>query len=296
MALGRGLGDILEEMGRVYEQELDSSGALDDRNLDEICEIDVNSIDPNPYQPRKYFDEERLFELAESIKSHGLLQPIVVIPAGDRYIVVAGERRLRAHKLANFNTIRAIVADANLDEMRLRELALIENIQREDLHPVELAKSYKELIDVHGITHEELAKIVHKSRSQITNTLRLLSLDDYTLSMLSQDKITQGHAKILVTLDRDDRKKAVDTIIGRRLSVRESEKLVQDLKNGSRGIDKSFKSRGLSEYKLSKDDKIMLKELLSDFKYKIKNSSIEFKFDNRDGYDKFVTLIKNSLK
>ncbi len=292
MALGRGLGDILEEMGRVYEQELDSSGALDENRYDEISELEVESIDPNPYQPRKNFDEDRLYELAESIKSHGLLQPIVVIPAGDRYILVAGERRLRAHKIAKLDKIKAIVADADLDNKRLRELALIENIQREDLQPIELAKSYKELIDVHGITHEELARIVHKSRSQITNTLRLLALDDYTLSKLSTEKITQGHAKILVALEADERKEAVDTIIGRRLSVREAEKLVQSIKN------RSFKNKNRTDdnFKLSNEDKIVLEKLLNGYKCKIRKKSVEFSFNNRDEYDKFVTLIKNCSK
>ena len=290
MALGRGLGDILNEIEQIYENELDGSGAWDDKEFEEVCEIDVNNIDPNPYQPRKSFDEDRLNELAESIKSHGLLQPIVVIPAGDRYILVAGERRLRAHKIAKLDTIRALVIDANLDEMRLRELALIENIQREDLHPIELAKSYKELIDVHGITHEELAKIVHKSRSQITNTLRLLNLDEYTLDMLSKDKISQGHAKILVSLDADDRKKVVDTIIGRRLSVREAEKLVQSMKRDK----KPQKSK--KKFKLTKQQRETLNILLEDFRCKIGDSSVEFQFHNEDEYNKFVTLIKNSLK
>ena len=292
MALGRGLGDILEEMGRVYEQELGNSGALDEKNYDEISELDVELIDPNPYQPRKSFDNDRLEELAESIKSHGLLQPVVVIPAGDRYILVAGERRLRAHKIAKLDRIRAIVADADLDNKRLRELALIENIQREDLQPVELAKSYKELIDVHGITHEELAKIVHKSRSQITNTLRLLALDDYTLSKLSEEKITQGHAKILVALESDARKKVVDTIVGRRLSVRESEKLVQSMKNRT----PKKRERTDNNFKLKSEDKSVLEKLLNGYRHKIRKNSVEFSFNNRDEYDKFVTLIKNCGK
>ncbi len=296
MALGRGLGDILEEMGRVYEQEFDNSGALGEKNYDEINEIDVNIIDPNPYQPRKNFDMDRLEELAESIKSHGLLQPIVVIPAGNRYILVAGERRLRAHKIAKIDKIRAIVADADLDEKRLRELALIENIQREDLHPIELARSYKELIDVHGITHEELAKIVHKSRSQITNTLRILALDDYTLSMLSKDKISQGHAKILVALNESERKKAVDTIVGRRLSVREAEKLVQSMKNHIQDREHKSLHKSHSNFKLNSDEKRVLKDILDGYRCKIKDNSIEFVFDNRDEYDKFVTLIKKSDK
>jgi ParB family chromosome partitioning protein len=231
MALGKGLGAILEEVGQAYESELAESEGLAERELgEEIRELPVGRIDPNPYQPRQDFDPERLEELGESIRRHGLLQPVVVIPHGDRWLLVAGERRLRAHKLIGAETIRAIVADVDLDQLRMRELALVENIQRENLNPVELARAYQELLEVHGITHEELAALVHKSRSQITNTLRLLSLDDYARQKLVEQKITQGHAKILVGLDPGQQKIVVDTIIGRKLSVREAEELVKRTK------------------------------------------------------------------
>jgi len=290
MALGRGLGDILEEMGRIYEQEFETSGAFDTDNQDRnrVEELPVELIEPNPYQPRKHFDKDRLNELAQSIKKHGLIQPIIVIPAGDKYILIAGERRLRASKIASLSTIKALVVDKELDEKRLRELALIENIQREDLNPIELAKSYKELITVYGITHEKLASIIHKSRTQITNTLRLLSLDDYTIKMLEDNKISQGHGKILVSVNEKDRRQIVDTIIGQKLSVRETEKLIQNLKKDfttPKKIDKSI-------FKISNNMKRELKELLSEYNCKIKSSSIEFHFNNEDEYKKFVTFIK----
>jgi len=290
MALGRGLGDILEEMGRIYEQEFETSGAFDTDNQDRnrVEELPVELIEPNPYQPRKHFDKDRLNELAQSIKKHGLIQPIIVIPAGDKYILIAGERRLRASKIASLSTIKALVVDKELDEKRLRELALIENIQREDLNPIELAKSYKELITVYGITHEKLASIIHKSRTQITNTLRLLSLDDYTIKMLEDNKISQGHGKILVSVNEKDRRQIVDTIIGQKLSVRETEKLIQNLKKDfttPQKIDKSI-------FKISNNMKRELKELLSAYNCKIKSSSIEFHFNNEDEYKKFVTFIK----
>jgi len=290
MALGRGLGDILEEMGRIYEQEFETSGAFEKDNQDtnRVEELPVELIEPNPYQPRKHFDKERLNELAQSIKEYGLIQPIIVIPVGDKYILIAGERRLRASKIASLSTIKALVVDKELDEKRLRELALIENIQREDLNPVELAKSYKELITVYGITHEKLASIIHKSRTQITNTLRLLSLDNYTLKMLEDNKISQGHGKILVSIDEKERKQIVDTIIGQKLSVRDTEKLIQNLKKESTKATKIYKDT----FKISKDMKKELKELLSPYNCKIKASSVEFYFDNEDEYKKFVTFIK----
>ncbi len=240
MALGKGLGAILEEVGQAYETELAQKAESRDSDLgEEIRELPVASIDPNPYQPRKDFDPERLEELAASIRRHGLLQPVVVIPHGDRWLLVAGERRLRAHKLIGAETIRAIVADVDLDRLRMRELALIENIQRQDLNPIELAQAYKELLEVHGITHEELAALVHKSRSQITNTLRLLSLGDYASEHLMRGKISQGHAKILLGLPEERQKVLVDTIIGRRLSVREAELLAQQEKGSSASASKA---------------------------------------------------------
>lgn len=221
-SLGRGLGAIIEEVEQAYESSRDEEA-------DYIQELDLELIEPNPFQPRKVFDPSALKELSESIKLHGLLQPVIVYEDEGRYVLIAGERRLRASKLAGLASIKTIVAD--IDPKKIRELALIENIQREDLNPIELAISYRELIEEYGITHEELSHIVHKSRAQITNTIRLLSLSSYTQEMLQENKITQGHAKALVGLDDDVQKMAVDSVIGQRLNVRDLEKLVKNLKN-----------------------------------------------------------------
>lgn len=221
-SLGRGLGAILGEVTDVYESEVPT-------DTQKIKEIRIDHIRPNPFQPRKSFDEVALNELAESIKKHGLLQPIVVIEDIDGYILVAGERRLRASKIAGHKKIKAIIA--KIDPRRQRELALIENIQREDLNPLELAHSYKELIDEYKITHEELSEIVHKSRAQITNTLRLLMLSAYAQEALKYGKITQGHAKMLVGLDPKQQKIVVDSIVGQGLSVREVEALAASFKS-----------------------------------------------------------------
>jgi len=288
MALGKGLGAILEEVGQAYENEMFSTdGAISADVEDMIEQIDISLIDPNPYQPRKHFDEEKLIELSESIKRHGLLQPIVVVPVNDRYILVAGERRLRAHKLANFDKIKAIIADLNDDEIRMRELALIENIQREDLNPIELAHSYQELITVHKITHEELSQIVHKSRSQITNTLRLLSLDEYVAQALVDGKITQGHAKVMVGLESKKQKILTDTIIGQKLSVRDAEEFIKSIKSGS-----SIKKEPQKSFKISKENKEIIEKLLP-VKSKIKNNKIEIVLQNEDDVMKFITFLEN---
>ena len=180
MALGRGLGTILSEVEEAYEKDLSDIDSFElEAQGARVEELSVENITANPFQPRKHFDEQALKELSESIAEHGLLQPIVVIEKEEGYLLIAGERRLRAHKLAKLPTVKAIIADADIDDIKLRELALLENIQRENLNAIELANSYAELIDVHEITHDELSAIVHKSRSQITNTMRLLSLGQY---------------------------------------------------------------------------------------------------------------------
>ena len=221
--LGRGLEAILGDVELAYKAEI-SEG-----NSDIIKDIDLELITENPYQPRKNFDETALRELSESIKRHGLIQPIIVIEKDGGYMLIAGERRFRATKLLGESKIKAIVAD--IESQSLRELALIENIQREDLNPIELANSYKELIDEYKITQDGLANIIHKSRVQITNTMRLLSLSSATQEYIKEGKLTQGHAKVIVGLEPNDEKTAVDTIIGQRLSVRETENLVKNLKN-----------------------------------------------------------------
>ncbi len=287
MALGRGLGAILSEVEEAYEKdlsdidsfELESQGAR-------VEELPVDRISENPFQPRKHFDEQALKELSQSIAEHGLLQPIVVIEKEDGYLLIAGERRLRAHKLAKLTNIKAIIADADIDEVRLRELALIENIQRENLNAIELANSYAELIEVHNITHDDLSSIVHKSRSQITNTMRLLSLSPYVQEQLVDGKISQGHAKVLVGLDEKKQKIVIDSIIGQKLSVRDTENMVKKYKgNVSVNVPKTATSSLLEKYA------DVLAEALP-FKYKLKTKSIEISFENEKEVENFLAQLQ----
>lgn len=220
MALGKGLSALLEDAQFDYDREL---------NSDKIITIKLSHIKPNPFQPRKNFDESALKELSASIKEHGLIQPIVVLKRGDKdYLLIAGERRMRATKMLGSTEIKAVVLSTA--EKNLRELALIENIQRENLNPIELAKSLKELISEHDITQEELAGLVKKSRTWVTNALRLLSLDEKTQKLIEDKKITSGHAKVLVGLSKADEKTIADSIVGQNLSVRDTEELVKKIK------------------------------------------------------------------
>ncbi len=225
-SLGRGLGELLGEINEVYDSEVPKN--------ESIVEIPLSQIRPNPHQPRKTFDEKALSELAGSIKEHGLIQPIVLVEDGvDGYLIVAGERRWRASKLAKLKTVRAVIAD--LDDAQMRQHAIIENIQREDLNVIELAQAYEELIDMHGLTQEELAAVVHKSRTHITNTLRLLQLSKKTRQALIDEKISAGHAKMLVGLSDKEQKIMVDSIHGQKLSVRETEAMVKSMKSRKEG-------------------------------------------------------------
>ncbi len=226
-SLGRGLGELLGEMEKAYDNEVPDNDA--------VLDIPLKSIKPNPYQPRKNFNEESLLELGESIKNDGLLQPIVVISDIDGYTLVSGERRLRASKLMKLKTIRAICMKVDNDSMR--HLALIENIQRDELNSIELAVAYEELIKMHNITHDELGARIHKSRANITNTMRLLQLSEKTQKALIDNKISSGHARTLIGLDEKKQQLLVDSIIGQRLSVRDVEGMVKSLKTDT---DKSI--------------------------------------------------------
>lgn len=282
MALGRGLGLILDEVGKAYENEM----GITSYDGEMVREIAVNEISPNPYQPRKTFDTTALQELSDSIVKHGLLQPIVVIEKEEGYLLVAGERRLRAHKLANLENIKAVIADVNIDDVKLRELALIENIQRENLNAIELAHSYNELIKVYDITHDELSHIVYKSRSQITNTLRLLALSSYVQLKLTSGVISQGHAKVLVGFNEKEQKILVDTIIGQKLSVRESEFLAKKKKAYKEKIIAPKES--IKNFVNSYEAKIKAR---LPFAYRVRNNAIEISFENVDEIEKFLNML-----
>ncbi|EAI9065676.1 ParB/RepB/Spo0J family partition protein [Campylobacter lari] len=277
-ALGRGLSSILADIDEVYEKELGS-------NEGRIEEIDIDLISPNPYQPRKNFDIQALEELAGSIKEYGLIQPVVVFKKDEfNYILIAGERRFRACKLLEKEQIKAVVL--NVDDIKLRELALIENIQRENLNPIELAHSYKELLEIHDITQEKLADLIHKSRPQIANTLRLLNLNEQTQNLIIEGKISQGHAKVLVGLEKEEEKMIVDTIIGQKLNVRDTEKLIKNFKNINQ-LEKNTTSN--QQYQSI----INLKEKIESLGLKVntKDLKITINFENEDEVREFLKML-----
>lgn len=199
LGLGRGLDSLL----KVYDEELETKKTEEPLNNytmrhGEVEKIDINKIYTNPNQPRKTFDKESLNELAESIRIHGLIQPIVVNEMPDGYMIIAGERRFRACKICGLKEIDAVVK--NYSNKQIAEIAIIENLQREDLNPVEMAKGIKKLMDEYGLTQEKVAERLGKSRSAIANSLRILTLYPEVIDLIEKGKISFGHAKILAAV------------------------------------------------------------------------------------------------
>lgn len=236
-ALGRGLAAIMKDHDINFKGEQANTinnPAETSEKFEKIVEISIDLIDPNPFQPRKAFDDEELSELADSIKQQGLIQPIALRKVGDRYQIISGERRTRATKIAGLPTIKAQVYE-NLDDKAMAEWALIENIQRVDLNPVEIARSYQQLIDKHGYKHEDLAKIVSKSRSAITNSLRLLKLPEQVLLWIEEGKLNSGAARALCSDKIGDPESLAERIIEEGLNVRQIEAIIRGDDDGSTG-------------------------------------------------------------
>ena len=225
-ALGKGLEQLFSNE-RIDFENLEKT-IIDEAKKSDIIDIDLDEIRSNPYQPRKTFDEEKLQELAASIKEHGVVQPIIVKKSIKGYELIAGERRTKASKLAGKETIPAIIRDFNDEEMM--EIALIENIQRENLNPIEEAEGYELIINKTNITQEELAKKFGKSRSYITNTLGLLKLPSETKKLLIEGKISMSHARSISKIeDKEQIDKITNKAINDKLNVREIEDLVRKI-------------------------------------------------------------------
>jgi ParB family chromosome partitioning protein len=223
--LGKGLGAL------ISIEDTDESG---------IRQIRVNDIEPNTDQPRKNFDDEKISQLAESIKKHGVVQPIIVRKEGDIYRIVAGERRWRACRMAGLSVIPAMIRE--LSDRQGMEIALIENLQREDLNPIEEAEAYQRLIEEYDMTQEEISDIIGKSRPAIANSLRLLNLDGNIRDYLITGEITSGHARALLALeDRGVQAKAAEEIISKGINVRDTEKLVKRLLSNKKATKKKYK-------------------------------------------------------
>ena len=270
-ALGRGL----EQLFNSENLDLNSfeKTVYETATNEEVIELDLNELRPNPYQPRKVFNDEALTELSESIKEHGVFQPIIVKKSIKGYEIIAGERRVRASKMAGLTKIPAIIR--NLDDEQMMEIALLENLQRENLSAIEEAIAYKAMIENLNLTQEDLSKKVGKSRSHITNILGLLRLPKEVQDMVANNKISMGHARVLSKLEDDSKiLELARQIVDKKIPVRELEE----------GTDKEIRRVKFERHtKPINNDFKYVEELLRDkldTKVKIKDKKIEISFTN----------------
>ncbi|MCC0685275.1 ParB/RepB/Spo0J family partition protein [Clostridioides sp. ZZV15-6383] len=275
--LGRGLSALIPDIkGEASEKE--------------IVNIDLDKIYPNEVQPRKQFDEEKIKILSDSIKNYGVLQPIVVkMDENNKYMIIAGERRFRASKLANKSQIPAIIKDIDMKE--IMEIALIENLQREDLNSIEEALAYKSLIENYNVTQEEISEAVGKSRPHITNTLRLLNLGQDVIEMIDSGRITAGHGKALLRIvDKDLQLQIAKKIEEEELSVREVENIAKKISENKEEVPKKSKPKDV--FILDVEDRLRnifgTKVNISKGK---KKGKIEIEYYNDDDLNSIVSML-----
>ena len=224
----KGLGRGLEALFGAFDEQNDYKNITKTKRDNGVTEVEIGKVRPNPNQPRKNFDTEALNELASSIKTHGIIQPIVVNNEGNgNYLIIAGERRWRAANLCGLKTVPVIIK--NYTDKQVKEISIIENLQREDLNPIEAARAIKELMDEYGLTQETVSERIGKSRSNIANTLRLLSLYPDVIKMVEEGKLSSGHARCLVVIeDQNDQIKMAQVAVSKKWSVRDLEKAVKN--------------------------------------------------------------------
>lgn len=270
-ALGRGLEQLFNNENldlNTFEQTV-----YETASKEEICEISVDELRPNPYQPRKVFDNDALSDLTASIKEHGIFQPIIVKKSIKGYEIIAGERRVRAARLAGLSSVPAIIRD--LDDGQMMEIALLENLQRENLNAIEEALAYKAMLEKFSITQDELSLKVGKSRSHVTNILGLLRLPKEVQEMVSNNSISMGHARVLSKLEDNEKILSLaNEIVSNKLPVRDIEKKV---------VDEEKKNKITHSVKKTDKEYLYAEELLReklDTKVRIHDNKIEISFTN----------------
>jgi len=282
--LGRGLNALIPEMEKT-ERDAQSTRKS-------IMEIDANLIKTNPNQPRKHFDKNKIEELALSVKRHGIMQPVIVMPDGEGYRIVAGERRYRAARKANLKSLPCIIREVEASEGM--ELALIENLQREDLNPIEEAMAFKQLMDEHGMTQEKVAEVAGKSRPYVANMVRLLGLEEKMRNLIVGGELTGGHGRTLLGLPSEEKRALLaQKIIKNGWSVREAEKQVKTM------LSEKPKS-GASATKEEDNEIFAMEEVLRErfaTKVHIKNGTknrgkIEISYHGLDEFERIMKLLR----
>ena len=285
--LGKGLSALFAETEDKYNDVF--KDASEQEIKEGVSELNIADVYPNPHQPRKTFDQTALNELADSISQHGIIQPIVVNKNGSKYMIIAGERRYRASKIAGLKTIPAVIRQYT--DRQIKEISLIENLQREDLNPIEAANAKKQLMDEFKLTQEELSDRIGKSRSAVANTLRLLSLPKSVIDLISDNKLSAGHARALITLPQAEQEIIAKKTVSEGLSVRDVEKTVRDYFNPP--VEKPKKPKG----ELSVELKDMVERMQRDFKTKVSaigndhKGRIYIDYYTRDDLDRIAEIL-----
>ena len=286
-ALGKGLEELFSS--EVLDFDTFESNIMENTSSDEVREIPVNEVRPNPYQPRKTFNEDALNELAESIKNYGVFQPIIVKKSIKGYDLIAGERRLRASRIAGMEKIPAIVKEFTDEQMR--EISLLENIQRENLTAIELAWAYKGIIDNLDITQEDLAKKIGKSRSHITNTLGLLNLPDEVQKKILDGEISMGHARVLSKMDDEEEVTSLaDKVIKNNISVHDLEEISKK--------EEIKKRMPITRRKMDTDYFHIENELrdILGTKVKVDNKKVSIYFENVNDLNRILEIMNIEIK
>lgn len=284
-ALGKGLEELFSTEVLDFQEFEDK--IVEETPKEEIIEINLNELRSNPYQPRKVFKEESLQELAQSIKEHGVFQPIIVKKSIKGYEIIAGERRVKASKLAGLEKIPAIIRDFNDTEMM--EIALLENLQREDLNAIEEALAYQKIMDAKNLTHEELARVLGKSQSYVTNMIGLLRLPEEVKNYVINGKLSMTHARILSKMsDRDVIVKLAHRIFDEDLSVRDLEEIAKG--NEIKKLNKVSRSVKQSDVKYKYAEELLCEKL--DSKVRVFKNKIEIKFKDMEDLNRVLNILE----
>ena len=286
--LGKGLDSLISD--KVTPKQAPSADKKNDKNGETL--VKIAKVEPNREQPRKKFDEDALLELSESIKQFGILQPLIVQKKDDYYEIIAGERRWRAAKLAGLKEVPVIVKE--LSEKEIMEISLIENIQREDLNPIEEALAYRRLLDEFHVKHDELAERVSKSRSAITNSMRLLKLGEKVQQMIIDEQLTMGHVRPLIMVEDEEKQYLLaQKIFDEKLSVRETEKLVKKVLNEKEEPKKEEKEEDYSVFyeTLSEQLKQILGTKVSIKPKNNKKGKIEIEYYSQDELEQLMEML-----
>ena len=296
----KGLGLGIDAFFKTSENELSEAQTNADNEKESkvgaVMEVNIFDVEPGEGQPRKAFDEEKINQLAASIKEHGVIQPLIVVKKDKVYQIVAGERRWRAARIAGLKTIPVI--EKSMTKREVLEVALIENLQREDLNPIEEAEAYQRLINEYSLTQENLSEILSKSRSAIANTLRLLTLNDNVRKMVISGELSEGHARALLGLKKStDIEKVAAKAVERGLNVRQTENLVKLTNNPPQGTDKKSEN-DVDLYSLAiKDTEKKLKERFGTkvtFTDKEGKGKIQIEFFTSDEREKILSMLLNN--